>query len=61
MEVGQTVRAIGIVVTAKANREPLSSKRLLLWNPDLNANLLRILWNRVMQGTVLQVPRLPHP
>ena len=61
VEVGQTVRAIGIVVTAKANREPLSSKRLLLRNPDPNANLLRIHWNRLTQGTVLQVQRLPHP
>ena len=61
VEVGQTVRAIGIVVTAKANREPLSSKRLLLRNPDPNANLLRIHWNRLAQGTVLQVQRLPHP
>ena len=40
VEVGQTVRAIGIVVTAKANREPLSSKRLLLWSPVLDARLL---------------------
>ena len=46
VETGQTVRAIGIVVTAKANREPLSSKRLLLRNPDLDARELTIQWSK---------------
>ena len=30
VETSQTVREIGIVVTVKANREPLIAKRLLL-------------------------------
>ena len=42
VDVGKTVRAIGIVVTAKANREPLNPKRLLLRKPVLDAYALRI-------------------
>ena len=42
VDVGQTVRAIGIVVTAKANREPLNPKRLLLRNPNLDARESKI-------------------
>ena len=39
VDIGQSVRTIGIVVPVKANREPLSSERLLLWIPVASARL----------------------
>ena len=41
VEASQTTRGIGILVNVKANREPLTPKRLLLWNPMPRSVLLK--------------------